>query len=64
VKRSETRSPRIDGDRAQAGRNIQAITNDTEILKALQSQRMRARTGCSDAVACELVRMVFGEHSQ
>ena len=61
----ETRSPRIDGNRAQAGRiSIPVDTNNSDPLRVLQALRLQARLRCTENTASELARLVYGEVRQ
>jgi hypothetical protein len=61
VKATKTRSPSDGGNRAQAGRNIQADKNYSDPQRILQAQRLRARLHCTENTAFELARLVYGE---
>jgi hypothetical protein len=57
----DTRSPRIDGNRAQAGRKklVESFIIDT--CHVFQARHIKAHVGCPNVVAFELPRLVYEE---
>jgi hypothetical protein len=60
---AKTRSPRIEGDRAHAGRS-QLMAANTKFLQALQAQWLQSRLHCTETTARKLARLIFGEARQ
>ena len=59
----ETRSPRVDGNQARAGREDRqrVYSNNTDPVRTVQARHPQASIRCTENVALELAHLIYGE---